>query len=663
MGKLLKRLWEKNKILTILTFLFILIFLSAFGTKIFLYATFLLGNDIMVKLKADKEALFMTKGDEELIEFEASVTTNPFCKAECTYVFKDISQDFDVDKADFVLRPGNPLKKEYSISVTRTGKGQDLYRFDIECKSVGNLLCHTKEEVTTRSILVTINYDLNEYDEILKNDLKGRLLIQKEELETSLQKQKSIEEALHSLNNTLVVSEFEGSLVSIGEFTNHVISEMNTFSEFFKESKYDIISQAIDALESDVKMTQYNVQALERDLAILLERYNKVVGDSNSAKEGLSSISATEDTVDEMNNTIIDFNRALITLNQRNRIEAKEQAILQINEKIAALGNRINLSNGTKTNLTFENIGEIYLGLVELNQAGYQHLNMTLDEPEPRCCVFGECNKCCVTDECRNDPNTFPVMLLHGHAVSKGVSAEYSLEGFNHIQKELEKDGYLNTGAITLYSPKDTEPGIWGFSGAPLTIRTSYYFDIFKEPENYKVVQTKSESIDTYAVRLKELIDTVKYRTGKPKVNLMAFSMGGLVARRYMQLFGTDDIDKVILIGTPNKGTTGDVSKVCPLFGAKHECRDLNEGSLFLNKLNYGEKPDIPITMVLGTGCDMAGEQGDGIVLEDHARLEGAENHVINGVCRGKFQPLHLDLLKVERYPEVYGIILEKLEE
>ena len=289
--------------------------------------------------------------------------------------------------------------------------------------------------------------------------------------------------------------------------------------------------------------------------------------------------------------------------------------------------------------------------------------NLELREIEPQCCTFNICKKCCITQQCIENVSTYPILFLHGHAVNKDLSADYSLEGFNQIQEMLEEDGYLNAGAITLYTSRNNPLGEWGLSGVPVTLRGSYYFDIFETPENYIITQAKSENIDTYAIRLKELIETVKYKTGKPKVTLMTFSMGGLVARRYMQLFGTSDINKAILIGAPNKGIVGEVADYCPLIGEKKECNDMNSESLFMKKLNNVPPPNIPFFNIIGTGCKMEGGLGDGAVLEDKAYLQGVKNFVIDGKCRSKVNPLHLDLRNLDLYPQVYEIIKEALAE
>ncbi len=284
---------------------------------------------------------------------------------------------------------------------------------------------------------------------------------------------------------------------------------------------------------------------------------------------------------------------------------------------------------------------------------------INISEPLPSCPVFGTERACCV--DCAENQSLYPVLLLHGHAVNKDISAEYSLEGFNQIQQELEKDGFLNAGSITLFTPDTAQEG-WSLVPVPLVFRGSYYFDIFGEPQNYVAVQAKSENIDTYAVRLNDLVDTVLKKTGRDKVRIVAFSMGGLVARRYIQIFGDSRVDRLVMIGTPNKGIVGEIADLCPLVGEDLECRDMDSNSLFINKLNRGDLPDIPIYNIVGTGCDMGAEQGDGAVLKENALLEGADNYIINGRCESAFSPLHLELRNIDKYPEVYRILLQSLD-
>ncbi|MDO8499403.1 MAG: alpha/beta fold hydrolase [bacterium] len=54
--------------------------------------------------------------------------------------------------------------------------------------------------------------------------------------------------------------------------------------------------------------------------------------------------------------------------------------------------------------------------------------------------------------------------------------------------------------------------------------------------------------------KLKEKIDAVLAQTGSQKVNLVAHSMGGLVAKQYVIDNGEATVDKLVFVGTPNLG-------------------------------------------------------------------------------------------------------------
>lgn len=57
------------------------------------------------------------------------------------------------------------------------------------------------------------------------------------------------------------------------------------------------------------------------------------------------------------------------------------------------------------------------------------------------------------------------------------------------------------------------------------------------------------------AEKLKEKIDEIKEKTGLPAVDIVAHSMGGLLARQYIEsdAYG-NDVNQLITLGTPNKG-------------------------------------------------------------------------------------------------------------
>lgn len=199
----------------------------------------------------------------------------------------------------------------------------------------------------------------------------------------------------------------------------------------------------------------------------------------------------------------------------------------------------------------------------------------------------------------------------------------------------------------------------------PFLMTSSYFFDIYRDSEgNFLTTASKEDSIDTYALRLKEIIEQAKYKTNKNRVIIIAHSMGGVVARRYVQIFGKSNIDKLIFITVPNKGIDKKVSDICAIFGSDLVCRDLNEESLFMNKLNNAptEKPEI--YNIIGIGCDLGEETGDGIVKNSSQYLDFAKNYYINGNCdEFSFSYLHQQIGNPEKYPRTYEIIKQILKE
>ena len=303
----------------------------------------------------------------------------------------------------------------------------------------------------------------------------------------------------------------------------------------------------------------------------------------------------------------------------------------------------------------------------EVNFTVASRIETILSDNPPICCVFNDCKPCCRDESCKDDPRTFPIIFLHGHSFAKSNSPEFSLDSFDKLQTKLQDDGYLNAGIVSLYSKNEPlQQGIWGLSGKPVTVKVSYYYDAFKKEDKYIVVPTKSENIDTYVLRLKDLIEMVKQRTNKPKVNIVAHSMGGLVARRYLQIFGEADIDKLIMIAAPNNGIAYPVSNYCGIIGENRECQDMQQNSLFLNKLNDQslQPKKVRLYTIIGQGCNMDSKDGDGVVLVDNAKFENSKLFYVNGTCGGIFgSVLHTEILNIEKYPETYQEVAEILRE
>lgn len=279
--------------------------------------------------------------------------------------------------------------------------------------------------------------------------------------------------------------------------------------------------------------------------------------------------------------------------------------------------------------------------------------------PAPVCCDVNGCGACC--DEGCGRP--LPILFVHGHSMNLRNSPEYSLEAFTTIQQRLQEERVaIDAGSITPYDAHNViARGAWQRNGFPVSARATYYYDAFLNGGSYILSAEKSESIDTYAIRLQEIIDVLLERTGSDRVVIVAHSMGGLVARRYLRIFGEGRVAGLLMVGTPNHGVESSVASFCPVLGADKECAEMRADSAFLAKLNDpSRQPAIPMAVIAGVGCDTHNEEGDGVVTAASASLPGAAMFTVEGSCTAT-EKLHTEMLHPDAYPATYALIVEWL--
>lgn len=116
----------------------------------------------------------------------------------------------------------------------------------------------------------------------------------------------------------------------------------------------------------------------------------------------------------------------------------------------------------------------------------------------------------------------------------------------------------------------------------------NYYGD---KPEHwiwsvsYYTVNPLEESLygdlTLYAERLRNMLNLIKKMTGHDQVILIAHSMGGLVARKYMTLDEDcwNSVYRILTVGSPNEGVANSI-------GIVGQLEDLKKDSSFISRLN-----------------------------------------------------------------------------
>jgi len=323
------------------------------------------------------------------------------------------------------------------------------------------------------------------------------------------------------------------------------------------------------------------------------------------------------------------------------------------------------LANNTVSPLIFQNASFLESSLDYSTIKRYNitaRIDTKLKEHFPVCCIFGKCEICCRNESCRDEESLFPVIMLHGHGFDKGDSPTFSTDVFDKLQKALQNDGYVIYGIVTpninYSNAKENELGA---IRKPISMKATYYIDF--NDENFNETELNL-GIENYTKRIYDMIEFVKFRTGKSKVNIIAHSMGGLIARRYLELFGEDSVDKLIMVSAPNRGISDNTNSLCLIAGRERECYDMMNNSLFIKKVNgIALKNNTKVYNIYGSGCETDGGNGDKVVSTTSAILQGARNYEVKGNCTSILDVFHMKILDTERYPKTYEIIKGILNE
>jgi len=653
------KFFTRKRIIILLIVIFAVVIIAVFGTNIYLYINMLLGNDVLINLNADKENLFLVNGQSESIDFSVSVLMNPFCETDCHYVFDDLSESKRIGENDFILSTTTPRDVSYDVIAPSTGEGQKIYRFDVNCVSRKSFFCHSSDELKTKNLVVTLNYQLNNQSLSIKENTKNvadDLFNQLNYLNASLE---YLTEKTEEFNKVVIYESGLNSSYFNGEI-NKDYSELIMLRYFWNNYSYDFVYKNLIGTGNSVNVLDGEIYNLSSDLSKNIFIYNGLLENLSIYREGLIGMKKnnfTNSTLIEFDGTVELFNSVVNSFGSRDSLDRKKNLVYNFSSRFFELKNLV----GNESNRDFVSlkvIGIINASKIVLSNISINRTEFFVDDKNYLCCFEGKCENCC-NDSCYDSRENFPVVFVHGHDFSRGVSAEYSINSFDEMQRALENEGYINFGSF-LPTNENSYHGVWGLTFNPVSIRASYYFDVLQYTDKKVIIQTKTDNIDSYAIRLNEIIDAIRYKTNRDKVNIVAHSMGGLVARRYLQLFGDGKVNKLIMVGTPNNGISGTTSTYCPVFGASAECNDLKADSLLINKLTNGARPSIPIYNIIGLGCNTDGETGDGVVKSSSAYLDFAENFYVNGNCT-TLEYLHNDLIKPSKYPEVLKIVVEAL--
>lgn len=390
-------------------------------------------------------------------------------------------------------------------------------------------------------------------------------------------------------------------------------------------------AQAVDNWRSACE----ELSALNETFAQAQSSYEQRIRPNTSSQAIQQEIAATRNSTSYNQTQLLQAarNATLATNNQTERLAAQLTTSNQTTQLVQAhcpvLNRTAQLPNTS-----------LQASLPEANNATtpYQPINFS----EPTCCNHLTCGSC-------EQPRQ-AILFVHGHAFAQSTPPESSLQSFERLAQALQEDaGIYYAGRI--YAQENT-PAHQKIRG-PVSLSTTYYYNSYaQQGESLRVAQ-KDYNLETFALRLREAIDATRQATGAQEVTIIAHSMGGLVTRSYLDIFGDEQIDKIVMLGTPNQGITGRTARICPLIGSARSCEDMRAGSIFLQGLPAST--GVETLTIAGVGCEE--REYDGVIEASSVELPEARNEQVNGTCVGTEQVLHTDLLRPDKHPEVLKLI------
>jgi triacylglycerol esterase/lipase EstA (alpha/beta hydrolase family) len=155
-------------------------------------------------------------------------------------------------------------------------------------------------------------------------------------------------------------------------------------------------------------------------------------------------------------------------------------------------------------------------------------------------------------------------------------------------------------------------------------------------------------SIDDYADVVHRSVEVLCRETGHARIVIVAHSMGGLAARAYLRDHGSEQIAKVITLGTPHHGTA--LARHAVGINTEQMCwtpeGEAGESSAWLQRLHAGETDATRALLV-----SIYSHHDNIISPQTSSHLSGARNVELSGIG-------HVELAL---HPKVQAIVIDEI--
>ncbi len=670
-----KSRWHKAQLIGFALLLCILLFETLFFAGIW-YTSLQSGLTVYVEPATER---VITQGEEHYnVTFLVGLTNSPFCEATCTYTITD---QRSTQRTQGVLEhlTATPQPITATLSAPQVREYQSTAQISVTCENHERARCQRPHDnaIQTHSIRVD-HYRSPEQQEAFHSvseewsattqalseylsRLLGVLYLEDERIdrEQVFYDVDIIERHISALRSAVASDDF---ILAALLTTIRSPSSLAHYSELVQQERAAVAAYQ-QLLRVKEQHDEYLVLLTEEDTQLLSELYTNASQAhaqffTQSPAHALEAFVAVNITVEPALEHAQQLQQALHAQEMQECTEQNTTCpqppppvtnVDQGREVFTLVCQHINHSLCENLDRTLPPLAPTLNATLPEQPLIYTPVDIAL--PQTQCCSLGRCVAC-------SQHTRIPILFVHGHSFAERTAPEYSLQAFSRMALALQDEGIFHAGPV--FGRQQVTHGLFSHAPGGVSFVTTYYFDGYAEQGEVRFVTRKTERIETYAIRLRESVRNVQALTGHDEVVLVAHSMGGLVVRSYLEIFGEEDIAGVVMIGTPNNGIPRLIERLCPIIGADFECDDMRAGSLYLRRLAQAPTPSIPVLTIAGVGCD---GDFDGIVEAESVFLSYAENVMVEGSCPGVDQLLHNHMLNPARYPEVFDLVVRFLEE
>src|SRR3989344_2920533 len=290
--KSIKRLIKKNKriVIALVAALFLLVSFS--GYRAWLNFHFLTTDDLILNLEPGDKSLSIHYWEKPNVTINVGIDNSFVCDALCTYEFKDISEDSIIDKGTFTSKGiEKSFKKEFTLSAGRAGSGQKIYTFDVKCNNIKTFYCPTNENKRERSIFITLNYDISEYEKFLKETLREnitKIANDSDRIDIEVQQ---LNDRFFELGFKVNLNELEDDKEILSNDYDRLVLELKNIESAWSNENYILVSELFNrSYDSRIAEIKEKIDQINSGIRAIISKLNSLVDDINNADSDLRKV-------------------------------------------------------------------------------------------------------------------------------------------------------------------------------------------------------------------------------------------------------------------------------------------------------------------------------------------------------------------------------------